>query len=287
MFVASRLGLSSLDFDVERYSRPTRSRHQRAILNFYGFGSFDRRAEALLVDEIAKMARTHLKPKLIFERCLDYLVQSRVQVPSSHRLTDLIRDGLNKRKRHLIGQIDGSLDRATQQTLDDLFDQEDDENRYRLTLLKRQSQSTRPAKVKESSADSRVMSELFEQLLPTLDKLDLDPDGIRYFAGSVLRSEVFQIARRADPDRYLHVIAFVAHQHYRSQDRLVDMLLNSVQSFQSAAERDQKERIFEQRKDHDDRIDRLLATIDHELLGALSGCLGSASRLRRLHVERF
>lgn len=76
MFVASRLGLSSLDFDVERYSRPTRSRHQRAILNFYGFRSFDRQAEASLVDEIAKMARTHLKPKLIFEQGAGNLLEA-------------------------------------------------------------------------------------------------------------------------------------------------------------------------------------------------------------------
>jgi hypothetical protein len=38
----------------------------------------------------------------------------------------------------------------------------------------------------------------------------------------VLRSEIFQIIRRNDPDRYLHLLAFVAHQYYRLQDNLVD-----------------------------------------------------------------
>jgi hypothetical protein len=37
------------------------------------------------------------------------------------------------------------------------------------------------------------------------------PGGIRYYAESVLRSEIFPLTRRYNPDRYLHVIAFIAH----------------------------------------------------------------------------
>jgi hypothetical protein len=51
------------------------------------------------------------------------------------------------------------------------------------------------------------------------------PGGIRYYAESVLRSEIFQPTRRDDPDPYLHVIAFIAHQFYRLQDNLVDVSL--------------------------------------------------------------
>jgi hypothetical protein len=62
------------------------------------------------------------------------------------------------------------------------------------------------------------------------------PGGIRYYAESVLRSEIFQLTRRDDPDRYLHVIAFIAHQY-----NLVDVLLTSLRSFQNGAIREHKE----------------------------------------------
>jgi hypothetical protein len=41
--------------------------------------------------------------------------------------------------------------------------------------------------------------------------------------------------RRDDPDRYLQVVAFVAHRFYRLQDNFVDVLLASLRSFQNGA----------------------------------------------------
>ncbi len=52
------------------------------------------------------MARMHLKPRLIFDRCVDFLIQRRVQVPSAHRLNDLIRASLHERKAELIALMD-------------------------------------------------------------------------------------------------------------------------------------------------------------------------------------
>ncbi|MBK9662532.1 MAG: hypothetical protein IPO71_05370 [Nitrosomonas sp.] len=53
-------------------------------------------------------------------------------------------------------------------------------------------------------------------------------------ANSVLKSEIFQITRRRDEDRYLHLLAFIAHQYYRLQDNLVDVLLNSIRAIKTA-----------------------------------------------------
>ena len=82
---------------------------------------------------------------------------------------------------------------------------------YKLTLMKKLSQSTKPSKVKERVVDLSLVRGLYDQLSPTLQSLALMPGGIRYYAESVLRSEIFQLTRRDDPDRYLHVIAFIAH----------------------------------------------------------------------------
>jgi hypothetical protein len=45
-----------------------------------------------------------------------------------------------------------------------------------------------------------------------LDALALNHEGIAYYANSVIKSEIFQLARRDQEDRYLHLVAFIAHQ---------------------------------------------------------------------------
>ena len=70
-YVASQLDAG--DETVEAYPDRTRQRHQKLILEFYGFQPFDIKTEAILTLEIAAMARTHLKPRLIFDRCVDFL----------------------------------------------------------------------------------------------------------------------------------------------------------------------------------------------------------------------
>lgn len=109
------------------------------------------------------------------------------------------------------------------------------------------SQSARPAKIKERVVDLVLIGELYGQFQSTLRALDLNRDGIRYYANSVLKSEIFQITRRRDEDRYLHLLAFIAHQYYRLQDNLVDVLLNSIKSYQNGAQREHKEQRYAQR----------------------------------------
>ena len=74
--------------------------------------------------------------------------------------------------------------------------------------------------------------------------MGLGREGVSYYAGSVIKSEIFQLTRRTDPDRYLHVIAFIAHQFYRMQDNLVDTLLTTLQSHQNACQREHKESCY-------------------------------------------
>ena len=179
-YVASQLDHS--DPAQIQYPDRTRQRHQNTILDFYGFASFDDDVCNNLVTEIAAMARMHLKPRLIFDRCVEFLIQKRVQIPSTYRLSDLIRSGLQDRKTELVALMDRHLSDDARSLLDDLFTAPDDQNRYRLTLLKKLSQSTRPTRIKEAVADFEILSDLHDQLGSVLSKLDLGTAGIRYFA---------------------------------------------------------------------------------------------------------
>ncbi|MDB9706969.1 Tn3 family transposase [Planktotalea frisia] len=263
---------SQLDHSVPsnvRYPDRTRQRHQQVILDFHGFTPFDLSASTTLATEIATMARMHLKPRLIFDRCVDFLIQRRVQVPSAHRLNDLIRASLHERKAELIALMDSQLLAETRNLLDDLFTAPDAQNRYRLTLLKRLSQSTSPSRIKEAVADFAILSELHHQLGDILVQLDLGTAGIRYFAGGVLRSEIFQMRRRDQNDRYIHAAAFVAHQFYRCQDNMVDLWLSVMASFKTAAARDYQETLVQERQNQQRQIEIVVNGLEVSVFGVM------------------
>lgn len=263
-YVAHRLSIQ-----VENWVYPDRSRqrHQKLILDFYGCRPFDDKASNAVAVEVATMTRQHLKPRLIFERCTEFLAQQKVQIPKSGTLIELIRLGLQSRKAELIDAISGHLSADAKAQLDNLFTTDESGYRYRLTLLKRISQSNKPTQIRETVTDYATVAELFEQLASTIDTLALGPAGIRYFAQSVLKAKIFQIQRRADADRYIHAAAFICHQFYRLNDTLVDQMLNAMANFQSTATRHHKEKLFDQRQEQTAHLKAVVNDLDQSVFG--------------------
>ena len=263
-FVSRIVGASANEFSRENYKERTRLHHQGRILDLQGFRPFGTWAENQLTTEIAKMARVHLKPRIILGHCIDVLIANRVQLPSARRLTDLIRARLGERKEELIRLTGANLPSDLRVMLDGLFVQEDGGNRYRLTLLGTISQSTRPGKIRKTVADLEILAELHGKIAPALEILDIGSEGIRYYAGGVHRSEMFQLQRRSNADRYLHAIAFIADQHHRLQDATVDMLLSVMQSFRTTVDREHKDEVFTRRKSAGARFEQMLDDVDAE-----------------------
>ena len=257
------------DFSPSSYVKTTRQRHQKLILEFYGFSPFDSKSESALATEITTMAKAYLKPKLIFARCIDFLIQQRVQAPVSGVITEMIRSGLQAHKSNLITLMETHLDNQIRRLLDDLFTTQNDQNQYHLTLLKKLSQSTKPSKVKELIADFEILSELYHKLNNILSILNLGYAGIHYYAGSVIRSRIFQLQRRNDNDRYIHATAFIAHQFFRIQDNLGDTFLSVMATFQTTATRDHKDHLFEQRKTQNQQLKAVVDELDTSVFGLL------------------
>jgi hypothetical protein len=269
-YVSRNLGLEPRDVRPGRYDRQTMLRHQRWILDAYGFRPFGPEAQCFLKGEIESMVRSQLKPKLIFYRAIDLLIREKAAVPGYHRLSQLILRALGTHKRRLIEIVEAHLSREDRRLLDGLLEKSsaDDSgpsHRYRLTLLKRCSQSTRPSKIRESIDDFELLDQLHARLLPALEALALPHDAIRYYAHGVIRSDVFQVARRTEKDRYLHLIAFVAHQYRRLQDTLIDVLLAALQSSVNAAQRAHKEACYDRREQRGEALKSLSASLQDAL----------------------
>ena len=273
---ARRLRLSTELFDPDRYAARARQRHELAILRAHGTRRFDRGSEAELITDIEAMVAAHLRPKLVFWRCLDLLTQRRVQLPREHRLSALIAAAMARRKQQLVARVEQLLTPELRAALDGLFTPADTGTRgavpsprARLTLLKRLTQSTGAKDVRGRVANLVEIKAIHDQLRDVLAVLGLGRDGIGHFAGSVIRGRVSQLHQRSDPDRHLHAIAFVAHQFARLQDNLVDTLLASVQAHLNACQREHKERCYLERRERDHRLAGLVEIIDRSVLGVI------------------
>ena len=265
-YVARRIGLPPHTLSAENYPNRTRYNHQKLILDFCGFQPFDLVGKQKLLPEIRSMVLSHRKPKSIFWSCINVLVKNKIQVPGYFRISELIIQAFQYRKEELSILAGTTLTPEIKDMLDGFFEQvgnaSSTKDRYKLTLLKKLSQSSKPAKVQGRVFDLLLLQDLYNHLEPVLNVLDLDHEAMRYYAGSVIKSQIFQIERRADKDRHIYLIAFIAHQYYCLHDNLIDVFLNTVQSFQNSARREYKEIYFTKRQDHAQSISKLLDFMD-------------------------
>jgi TnpA family transposase len=283
-FVAHKLQLPLERLDLKHYDRASYQRHKQLILNQVGFVEFDDDANTHLVTELHPLIRSHKRPRLLFFHALDVLIRRRVALPSYHTLFTVISSALHTHQRDLIATIDKQLPKEKRELLDTLFSKEGGTNlqalsspddnapkwqRYKLTLLKHFSHSTQPSKIKTTVADVSTMRELYQSFADVLDTLDLPHEGIRFYAHSVLQSQVPQLTRRAEEDRYLHLIAFIKHQVFRGNDTLVDILLNVVQSISNSCQREHKEKLFQERGEHRKSLLRLIRTLKQGTMNPL------------------
>jgi hypothetical protein len=88
--VAQRAAIRIEEINLADYNKQTMARHQASILDFYGFRPFKPHGQTVLVEELARLVRSPLKPRLLFSRCIEVLVQEKVEVPVYFPLASLI-----------------------------------------------------------------------------------------------------------------------------------------------------------------------------------------------------
>src|SRR5439155_1213321 len=143
--------------------------------------------------------------------------------------------------------IKQSLTKESKALLDTLLNKENG-IRYRLTLLKRFSHSTRPAKIKSNIADLVLLQGLFQTIEPIIKSLQLTNEGMKYYAYAAIKFDIFQMTRRAETERYLYLLAFIANQYYTLQDLLIDVFIQTVAGAETHTTKQQKETAFVERK---------------------------------------
>src|SRR5712692_9621504 len=277
VYVAHQLGYTPDQIDLAAYdAKATASRHRRLTLDYLGFRPFNGQARQEMAQEIHRMIRAQMRPKAMLLQVLKLLETRKTEIPSAYALTELITHESQQHRRALTATIEAHLSPMHRALLDALLDKQESlwqpephVQRYKLTLLKRFSQSTKPAKIRANVEDLRILRSLYHEVEAVVHALDLTPEGVRYYANAVLKSRIFQVSRRTDDDRHLHLVCFITHQFLRLHDVLIDVLLLAVQSTLHACERADKERHYtgrtEQRHVLHTLVDDVSARLCHPL----------------------
>lgn len=277
-FVAARLGLEAVSIETSAYDKQTALRHQQLILDFFGFRRFDQAGQEFAASEVEAKVRAHRRPKTIFLEIVEALTRHKVALPKYYLLAELIAHEINSHKRVLIRLIREHLTTQGREMLGALLEKEGlpeteeppKVQRYRLTLLKKFYHSTKPSKIKANITDLQLLRSLYSAIEPTLAALGLTDEGLRYYANSVIKAEIFQVSRRAAEDRYLHLLAFIAYQTFKLHDLLIDAFLQAVQSALNTTGREHKELYYTGRIERRQVISDLITGLDSSVIAAFT-----------------
>ncbi|NOR22927.1 MAG: Tn3 family transposase [Desulforhopalus sp.] len=274
-YAALQVGVNQADVRVESFSKETCSRHQRIILNYFGCSPFNKAARIITASEIAALIPVQYRPKLVLLEIIQTLTRQKIEIPSYNVLAGLIVTAINRHRRELSTIVEAGLNKKQRAALDALLEKEPDNGtgegwRYRLTLLKRPFQSTRPLKIRANLADLNTLQTLYLDLKPMVQCLDLSYECARYYAYSVIKAQIPQVSRRAEHDRLLHLIAFVAYQTFRLNDTLIDTLLSAVQAAVNSAVKAQKEAYFQEREQRSQSLSGLADKLRQSVRETLS-----------------
>lgn len=244
------------------YNKDAKRVHRELILSFMGYQAFDISNIADTIKaEILTCAKVRKDKKKCFASVANLLAREKIEIPPYQTIKNLIDNQYKVLQDALIKQVTLDMSPDTQRLLDKLFTKskyDETSEQYRIAALKRFSHKLRPQQIKQNVDAFDTLHELFSHIQPILDRLSLPVETIKHYATQIKRSQVFQVTRKAEADRYLLTICFIAHQYYTLQDVFVETLQSSVISAFNSAERDARARYYETRHQQTQHINTLL-----------------------------
>lgn len=274
-FVAKQIGVNVNEVKLESYSRMTYMRHKALIINYFGLTPFDKTTKLFVQKELTTIAKVQFRPKWIFWEIIHVLTQKKIVIPNYYGLSQLIVNAVNHQKRALSTIIKEHMVEPQKEKLDVLLEKvagegNEDKWRYQLTLLKKASQSLTPGNIKENVTDLNNLMALYEEFSPIIIHLAMSDECVRYYSVSVIKSQVHQIFRRSEHDRYLHLIAFIVYQSVKLQDILIDTFLLSVKASKNATEKEHKNCYYDEKEERERSVTNLVDNLEKDILGTIA-----------------
>lgn len=275
-FVAARLGQEPTAFNLDAYSDRTFRRHRRLIEQLSGIRPIEPEDVSRLNGRIDALVTGHERPKVILYDCLQWLSNEKIAAPTYRTVQDLILTSIASYRARQTALVEAHLSVDLRKELDALMEEEETsegDRLYRVTALKRHSQSVKPFAVKARVANHAQLLALFQKVEPIIGILGWDQNSLQSYAAAVIKYDLHDLRRRKDADRYLHLIAFVAYQFYTLQDNLVATLLTSVKAAENTASREHKEWCYAERKSQASKLQARIEAFEAHFKSAMGQLL--------------
>lgn len=160
---------------------------------------FDQQKRTLVLAEAIVFASLQLKPPLVFKTQADFIRSHRTEVPSYNRLAGIVMEAFKELDKKLALLITEYMDEELKCQLDTLLtvaevaDVDSGQKPFLLTVLKRSKEVMKPIIIKATIAEYVLLKKLYQACSPVVKVLAPTKEMIEYYAGFVLRAQVFQI----------------------------------------------------------------------------------------------
>ena len=249
-YVQKKLRISDTDIALGDYNESTYKRHREIILEELGYRKFDSN-KLFFRKEAACLCQKLVSPRAVFNELNNFLRWKRIEIPKFNTFAQIITEALRSFEQSLIINLNKFLNENTREALDQLLEKTKESEgmevfklkRYRLTGLKKNSQSTRPSGIKENIRDIQFLEELFYKAKSLKNKLCLSGRFIEYYAHVVIKSQSQQTEQRKE-SKYLYLLAFVYYQYCQLNDILIEQTIQSVQTVLNSSARENRESFY-------------------------------------------
>jgi TnpA family transposase len=255
-YVAERISVDSNAVDMNEYENSTVYRHQKEILEYFGFIAFDKSSSEVLLAEAERLAHVQTRPNLIFEGMVSFLQEHHIEIPTYNILRSVLEKALiNFEKdlesiltRHLTSEDMGLLDRLLEEH--ESYQEDSKMNleikRYEITFFKKISQSMETKQIRKRVHNFQHLKKMYLQLHPVAKRMKLSDAAIQFYAEYVINNQVPQISSRKTI-RYLLLISFVIHQYYLFGDALILTLNTAITNCINGCENEIKDELYKNR----------------------------------------
>jgi TnpA family transposase len=230
-YAAKILGIPFNEVEIKDYKGRIPAYHQSIILDLLNYKPFDQDQKVWIDKEITHRVSRILEPRKLFFEILHLLHTHHIEIPSYHRLVDMITQHYLDYENSLLSKVESSLTKDQKKALQVLLAVPKKNTSGTLNRYKSINQSTQPKGIQASLNDFGQFEKLAKPIFPFLEVLSLTPQCCQYYATWVKKAKLSQIKQFSDENKlYVRLAAFLQHQYYARQDTFVDIFLRCVQS---------------------------------------------------------
>lgn len=252
-YVCAQQHIAPEQVRLSRYALKTCNNHRQIIRQYLSLQPFDTQAKEFFLESIQDRVARHQSPKQILQDVAELLRAKKIEIPGYYRFSLVITTALSDFEKNLMQQVGDKFSIIPKEKLEALLST-DESNLSMIAALKTISHSRRPKAIEASVEKFLILQNLYQEMLPLIEALNLHTDTIRHYATWIRKASLHQIRQLQTKKRYLYLLCFVIHQYQLRQDIMTDIAVLSVQAAKNAITKAQKEAAF----DHSDRKEQTI-----------------------------